>query len=323
MRSFGVTVGRNRTGIGTSTGAAAELLSATKRTTPSRQGDERGMAEVRVEYARTGDTPGSMPPPTTMKGMAKTALKMLEGKRATILLDKLGERLAFERSGTRLYEALISKHDAYGSWPNGPSRDDLVHIHGEELQHFLMLKEAIQTLGADPTAVTPSANVHAVASDGLPAVLSDPRTDLQQCLEAILVAELVDNDCWENLVDLATTLGIDDLAANATSALEEEREHLERVRRWLSAALSQQVAGRLTEPFAERARTRATALRARASTGDGNGAASAPEPPATSRRSRSRRARTAAGSRGHRPSRKRTRSNRGSGRRSKKRRRAR
>ena len=32
------------------------------------------------------------------------------------LMDKLGQHLAFERTGTRLSEALISKLEAYGSF---------------------------------------------------------------------------------------------------------------------------------------------------------------------------------------------------------------
>jgi hypothetical protein len=269
MRNSTASTGMNRTGIATSPQAAADLLAATETAVPSRRGDATGMAELRVEYARAGEPPGSMPPPATMKGMAKAALKLLQGKSAPVLLDKLGERLAFERSGTRLYEALLSKYDAYGSWPDGPSRDDLAHIHDEERQHFLMLKEAIEALGGDPTAVTPSANVHAVASEGLPAVLADPRTNLQQCMEVILIAELVDNDCWENLVDLATAVGVQSLADSAKVALEQEREHLEKIRRWVGAGLSRQAAGRLAEPFATRDQTRVAAMRTRA---DGWGA---------------------------------------------------
>jgi hypothetical protein len=48
-----------------------------------------------------------VPPPTSMKGMAKSALQALKGEKATVLIDKLAERLAFERTGTRLYETLI------------------------------------------------------------------------------------------------------------------------------------------------------------------------------------------------------------------------
>jgi hypothetical protein len=42
-----------------------------------------------------------------------------------LLVDKLGERLAFERSGTRLYETLLSKFDSYGPFEGGPERAEL------------------------------------------------------------------------------------------------------------------------------------------------------------------------------------------------------
>ena len=48
---------------------------------------------------------------------------------------------------------------------------------------------------------------------GVRAVLLDPRVDLRQSLEAILMAELVDNDSWQNLVRLAAGYGEHPLAA--------------------------------------------------------------------------------------------------------------
>lgn len=68
-------------------------------------------------------------------------------------------------------------------------------------------------------------------------MLADPRTDLQEGLETILIAELVDNDCWENLSALAAAMGQEELAATFAPALEQERDHLRRVRGWLRAAL--------------------------------------------------------------------------------------
>src|SRR5687768_8297078 len=122
-------------------------------------------------------------------------------------MDKLGERLAFERTGTRLYEALVSKHEAFGSFPGGPSRDDLEHIRHEEFQHFTLLQSVITQYGGDPTAVTPSADLHATAAHGIQMVLVDPRTTLLQSLEAMLLAELADNACWETLIALAQRAG--------------------------------------------------------------------------------------------------------------------
>lgn len=236
-------VGTNKTGLATSPALAAELMDATRETIPSTRGDARNLAAMRVDYAQSAEPAGTMPPPTSLKEAGKSILKMLRGQKTTVFLDKLGERLAFERSGVRLYEALLSKLDAFGSWPGGPSRPDLEEICADEREHFLLIKRIIEQLGSDPTAVTPSANTHAVLSKGLPALLGDPRTDLRQGLEAVLVAELVDNDCWENLIDLARALGQEELAAEMNGALDAERRHLRRVRGWITAALSREVAG--------------------------------------------------------------------------------
>jgi rubrerythrin len=208
------------------------------------------MASVRIAYSRNGEPVGSIPPPDPEAAPSKA----LAG--APIFLDKLGERLAFERSGVRLYDALLSKFDAFGTWKNGPARADLEEIRKDEFAHFMMLRQAMVDLGGDPTAVTPSADVHGVASQGLVAVLADPRTTLGQSLEAILVAELVDNDCWENLSDLATALGKEELAEKFQDALTEEREHLRRVRSWLGAALNQTATGELGDVFLARAKER-------------------------------------------------------------------
>jgi tRNA isopentenyl-2-thiomethyl-A-37 hydroxylase MiaE len=107
----------------------------------------------------------------------------------------------------------------------------------DELSHFVLVREAIEKLGADPTALTPSANLVSVASKGVPEVLVDPRTNLVQCLEALMMAELTDNAGWELLVELAQSLGQHELAEQFEQALMAEAEHLQLVRNWLSAAV--------------------------------------------------------------------------------------
>jgi rubrerythrin len=157
-----------------------------------------------------------------------------EGLRPSQFVDKLGERLAFERTGVRLYEALISKLDAFGSFAGGPTREMLVDIMDEEYEHFALLSDAITKLGGDPTVVTPSANLHATMTAGVMAVVVDPRTTFAQCLEAALIAELADNAGWEALTELASQNGDDDLAALFEAAASEEAVHLENVRSWLA-----------------------------------------------------------------------------------------
>src|SRR6185436_18751412 len=136
------------------------------------------------------------------------------------------------------YDALISKHDAYGAWDGGPERIELEQFREQELAHFHLLHDLLIDLGADPTAVTPSADLAGVASGGLMQILTDPRTDFGASLEAILIAELVDNDCWKTLAELARKAGGLALAQTFERAIEEEVLHLESVRGWIAARLA-------------------------------------------------------------------------------------
>jgi hypothetical protein len=211
------------------------MLAGMEEFPPTSEGSAEDIAMVRIAYAKEAEPLGSMPLPAGMKNKAKTAMKAVMGAQPTLFLDKLGERLAFERSGTRLYEALVSKHAAFGSFTGGPRKGDLEEILQEEYGHFTMLSSTIEQLGGDPTAVTPSANLHATASHGIAQVIVDPRTTLLQSLEAILIAELADHACWEALIALTQQAGEDALVKPFKQALVTEQEHLVKVRTWLAA----------------------------------------------------------------------------------------
>lgn len=236
MRTQTATLGRNRTGIATSAQAARRMIEGTTEFLPEGGEGELEIARVREVYSREGDALGSVPPPDTVKGMVNAAVEGLKGARPTQLIDKLGERLAFERTGVRLYEALISKHQSYGEFSGGPSLAELQEIMMEEHEHFRFLSDVITTIGGDPTAFTPSADLHATMSKGLLDVAVDPRTSLAQSLEAALVAELSDNECWESLIDMARENGLEEIVASFERIREEEADHLESVRAWIAAA---------------------------------------------------------------------------------------
>jgi hypothetical protein len=210
----------NRTGAAVAPDLAVEMVAAVEEFPPSSPGDGRGIAAVRAVYAQES-TPINMDQPG-------------EVDQPPMLMDKLGERLAFERAGTRLYEALLSKHEAYGGFEGGPSQEDIIQILGEELEHFHLLVETVVALGGDPTELTPSANLHLTASHGVGQVLVDPRTSVLQSLEAIAVAELADNEGWECLAALARLAGQSELAGRFDEAHSTEQEHLEKVRSWLA-----------------------------------------------------------------------------------------
>lgn len=228
-------IGRNRTGTDMSPIDSAQAEEFSRAVPPTSPGDEQDAARLREEYAREAPSIGSVPPPGTLKGMAKSAAQVIRGKSPSLLIDKLGERLAFERAGSRLYEALLAKHDGKGSFAGGPAREDLVAIHDEEVSHFVLVRDAIERLGGDPTAMTPAADVAGVAGMGLLQVISDPRTTLAQSLEAVLIAELTDNDGWRMLIDLARAFGQDEIADSFHLALAAEERHLELCRRWVSS----------------------------------------------------------------------------------------
>lgn len=169
-----------------------------------------------------------------------TAPASVQAADIALLLDKLGERLHVERNGVRLYEALISKRSQYASGASAtqaaeaalPSLDALEKIQNDELIHFSLLKQAISELGGDPTIVTPSAALAATISEGITKVLTDPQTDLVQGLQAILAAELQDNDGWRLLIQLAS-ISKPDLVAMMECAMLDEEDHLKQVRGWL------------------------------------------------------------------------------------------
>jgi bacterioferritin (cytochrome b1) len=232
----------NRTGIMTNPQLSAELINGAEETEPDSEGDAADLALIREAYITEAASIGSVPVVLEVSEDGENA-GAFEGLES--LLDKLGERLAFERQGTRLYETALQKCEALVIQDEvGPSIEELQHICNEELEHFKLLQKAIIKLGGDATLQTPSADVAGILSLGMVQVVSDPRTTVPQMLQALLTAELVDNDGWQLLGDLAAELGQDELEEQCRKALEEEQEHLEKVREWvLSMAMEEAAVG--------------------------------------------------------------------------------
>lgn len=227
-------MGKNLTGIGTNKSDAKDAIQFAQRC-PVSPGNEDAMARIRCEYAKTSGVIGTVPSPSGLKGLASMALDAFKGKKASVFVDLLGERLAFERTGARLYDAVIAKFDALGSFEGGPTREELVHIRNDEIRHFGLIHDAIEKLGGDPTVVTPAADIAGIQASGLVQVVSNPSTTLEQSLSALLTAELVDNDCWATLVELADALGHDDMAEAFSEAKRDEDRHLASMRAWMSS----------------------------------------------------------------------------------------
>ena len=98
----------NRTGIMVNPDLSAELIQGTKETTPTSEDSDEIRVE-RAEYVSEAPPIGSYPVVVDGERAAESEETETPAESMALLLDKLSERLAFERQGTRLYEAFIQK----------------------------------------------------------------------------------------------------------------------------------------------------------------------------------------------------------------------
>ncbi|WP_419418994.1 demethoxyubiquinone hydroxylase family protein [Legionella sp. D16C41] len=230
-----VNMGMNHTGTQMSPIDTKSLLDYVKKHPADIRGDDGQLAKARANLTETDNALGTIPLPGTAKGALKTGLDKLLGNQPELLIDKLGERLAYERGGVRLYEAAIAKASAF---KKTNLIKQLKHIRDEEAEHMFMLIDVLKQLGADPTVMTPSADVVGVVAQGAMQVLTDPRTNMAHCLNALLTIELGDNVGWEFLIDLLKTSNKTDFAKKFQKALTQEQEHVRIIKKFYQELLS-------------------------------------------------------------------------------------
>lgn len=230
-------LGHNLTGAQMSPDDTKRMIDGVEKYPPTVPGDATSLSKERQAMADASERVGTVPVPGSTKGMLKSTFDKMLGKQPELLVDKLGERLAFERTGVRLYDAVIAKLEA----SDGEGRKmipELKHIREEEAEHMFILKGAIETLGADPTAMTPCADVAGVMAVGPMQVVTDPRTNASQALNALLTIELTDNAAWESLIELTDKAGHPNIAKSFRKAVEQEEEHLQTIKRLLNNELA-------------------------------------------------------------------------------------
>jgi hypothetical protein len=217
----------NRTGIVTAGERYLEMVSDITDLVVEPTPDGQAIAAERIAYARVSEPEGSLPP---LAPGAECS------PRTVLLLDKLGERLAFERQGVRLYQALLSKHQAHGGFERGPTREELREFLQHEHEHYLMLLEVVRQIGGDPTALTPSANIHGLVGRAAAQVLTDPRMAMYECVQTMALIERTDNDGWQQLIRLAELDERPEHAERFRLALQQEDQHLLAITRWVIAS---------------------------------------------------------------------------------------
>lgn len=225
MKNPGSKMGHNLTGAQMSPKDTERMLDAVKHFPPDIPGNASQLMIARSEVTENAARVGSVPIPGSAKGMLKSTFEKMMGKNPEVLINKLGERLAYERTGVRLYEATLAKVQG-AEKPDAGLVKTLQDIRNDEEEHFQLLVSALEKLGADPTAMTPDADVSGVIALGVMQVLTDPRTDIPQSLNALLTVELADNAAWELLIELSEQAHQKELAANFKKALAQEERHL-------------------------------------------------------------------------------------------------
>jgi hypothetical protein len=93
----------NRTGVASAPKFAQEQAAGALQTPPTSNGDDSELAKVRAVYQKAAPPIGSLP-----------AEPVPASSIQAVLLNKLGERCAFERTGTRYYDVLVQKHPTEG-----------------------------------------------------------------------------------------------------------------------------------------------------------------------------------------------------------------
>ena len=174
-------------------------------------------------------------------------MKKLAAKNLGRVLDLLNERLAFERAGVKLYDAILARLKSSGDPKMKALFEGLQHNREEEKAHEEWLEEQIRALGGDDHAPSEHSILVTAESEGIEhVIMRDP--SIPHDLHALLTAELADNAGWDLLVQLASEFGDRDAKKEFKQRLHEEEEHLLMVRKAVTELSKDEMRDSYVEP---------------------------------------------------------------------------
>lgn len=141
------------------------------------------------------------------------------------VIDLLSERLAYERSGVKLYDAILKKVRASKHTQLKKLASELTAHRDQEAAHAEWCEDQIRALGGDPDAKTEGALLVETEAQGIEEVIFSD-APLSQMFHALNMAELGDNAGWAQLVGLAERFHDEEARAEFQERLEHEEEHL-------------------------------------------------------------------------------------------------
>jgi rubrerythrin len=158
------------------------------------------------------------------------------------VIDMLAERLQFERSGVKLYDAVIKKMQSSREPSVTKMLDQMQEHRDQEKEHEEWLEECIRQLGGDDKQMTEKARLIQQESKGIEEVIMKD-AEIPHLFHALLAAELVDNAGWDLLVQLADEADDNKAKRDFKKRLHEEEEHLILVRETMKKFAAHEVLG--------------------------------------------------------------------------------
>ncbi len=169
-------------------------------------------------------------------------MEKLATKNREKVIDMLCERLAFERSGVKLYDEIVRKMRASQDPQIEKMLDPMQEHRDQEKEHEEWLEAQIRSLGGDDRATTDLSRLVTRESKGIEEVVQKD-AEIPHLFHALLAAELVDNAGWDLLVQLADEADDDEAKRQFKKRLHEEEEHLILMRRAMERLALKEVLG--------------------------------------------------------------------------------
>jgi len=157
-------------------------------------------------------------------------MRKLAEKNVGRVIDLLNERLAFERTGVRLYDRMLLRMRLTEDREIGRMIDRMQRYRDEEREHEEWLEGQIRDLHGDDHMPTEKSVLVLAETQGIERVVQrDPW--LQHDFHALLTAELADTAGWDLLVRVAGEFGDREARREFKERHREEQEHVLFVRK--------------------------------------------------------------------------------------------
>jgi rubrerythrin len=145
------------------------------------------------------------------------------------LMTLLSERLAFERTAVRLYDAALEKLQASGDEDVMKVVPTMQGYRDQEEEHANWIEAQMQKLGHVPRT-TPLTQAVQRESRGMEQVIAGRDDGLLPVLHALYGVELMDNAGWDVLLQVAQQAGDDNALIELNERVEHEKQHLDLIR---------------------------------------------------------------------------------------------